>query len=112
MRECIKCHQVKPLDEFRQNDTASDGIGNVCEACYVTQKRDGAAARRAAQSPEERNAEMAAYRAGIRKTTCAVCGGAESEPLCEGCRTAIRALGGTEAALKKAAKVVRYLGEV
>ena len=111
-RECIKCHQVKPLDDFRQNVTASDSIGNVCQACYVTQKRKRQATYRATQTREEQNAEMARFRAGIRKATCAVCGGSTPDPLCEPCTVAIRALGGTEDALKRAAKVVRYLGEV
>lgn len=111
-RECIKCHVTKPLAEFRQNAGASDGVGNVCQTCYMAQKREAQSAHRAAQTPEERNAEMAAYRAGIRKATCAVCGAQTPDPLCSPCLTAIRALGGTEAALKRAAKVVKYLGGV
>lgn len=106
VRKCYACKQEKPLDAFPLKGAGQRSY--ECKACKAAQQRE----KRSHMTQDERNAEMAAYRAGIRKATCAVCGGAETEPLCTGCRTAIRALGGTEAALKRAAKVVHYLGEV
>lgn len=109
-RKCYTCQEEKPLEDFPLSGSANVGGGHTyqCKSCKAADRRE----TQAAKTPEERNADMAAYRAGIRKATCAVCGAPEPADLCEGCRTAIRALGGTSDALKRAAKLVKYLGEV
>jgi hypothetical protein len=60
---------------------------------------------------EELAAEARAYRAGMRKYKCAVCGiriGQEDGGLCDTCQECVDVLGGLEG-LKRAVRAVRYL---
>lgn len=108
-KPCTACGVVKPLEAFALSSTGKDGHRTACKECQAAEMRK----QRQEQSPEERNAAMAAYRAGMRKDKCAVCGEAiEGHGICESCTTAVKALGGTPEALKRAAKAVAYLGGV
>jgi hypothetical protein len=58
---------------------------------------------------EELAAKQAAYRAGMRKDKCAICGGPiEGQGICMRCEGHVMALGGLEG-LKQAVRAVRYL---
>jgi hypothetical protein len=64
---------------------------------------------RAATPAEEKAAAQAAYRAGMRKDKCAICGGhVEGHGICWSCDDHVRMLGGLEG-LKRAVRAVRYL---
>lgn len=109
MRTCIHCHKAKPVDDFQHSDTASGGLRNVCRDCYLEQKRRYQARMRNEVSPEEKAEAARAYRAGMRKDKCAVCGSAiEGHGICEQCAEAVTTLGGLEG-LKKAVRAVRHL---
>lgn len=107
-KQCRICNEVKPHTQFALHKGAADGRSTVCKTCKAAEVRE----RRAGESQAERNAQMAAYRAGMRKDKCAVCGSAISGTgLCESCEAACRALGGASDALKRAAKAWRFLHE-
>lgn len=109
MKTCTKCGKEKEAEEFPLAPSRTDGRGSACKACKATEQRD----RRAEQPREERNAQMAAYKHGMRKDKCAVCGSAiDGHGICAACWQAIEALGGTSADLKRAAKAVKWLKEM
>jgi hypothetical protein len=102
-RTCTGCGEFKAASEFSKR---SDGQPrSECKECRAAKQR-----KREAEVPAEVKArQMAAYRAGIRKDKCAVCGSAiEGEGLCSRCRAAVFVLGDLEG-LKRAVKVVKYL---
>ena len=105
-RKCIVCNEVKPLEDFPiKKGTVQE---NRCKACKAAAERK----RREGQSQEERNAIQAAFRAGMRKDKCAVCGDAiEGHGICKPCTTAINLLGGTPEDLKRAARALKWLQE-
>ncbi|NYI06057.1 hypothetical protein FHU37_003000 [Allostreptomyces psammosilenae] len=114
MRTCIHCGCKRAIEEFvpSQSKTGT-GITNVCRPCYRKRHAEYERRRREQLSPEVRRDNIAAYRAGIRVGKCAVCRTTiPDKGLCEACKGAIRTLGGTEEALQRAKKVLRYLGEV
>ncbi|MGW6755951.1 hypothetical protein [Streptomyces sp. NPDC055006] len=55
--------------------------------------------------------QQAAWRAGMRKDKCAICGSAiEGHGICDDCVSHVEALGGLEG-LKQAVRAVRYLAK-
>jgi hypothetical protein len=104
-KTCTTCGEVKPLAEFPFRNKAAGQRHSACRACRAEWARD----HRTEQTLEERRAQMTAYRAGMRKDTCAVCGGAiEGSGICFHCEEHVRMLGGLEG-LKRAVRAVRYL---
>jgi recombinational DNA repair protein RecR len=64
---------------------------------------------RAATPPETLAAKQAAFRAGMRKDKCAICGNSiDGHGICDICDDHVRALGGLDG-LKQAVRAVRYL---
>jgi hypothetical protein len=104
-KECTNCHKVKPLTDFPEEKRRKDGRGSHCKVC-----RAEAQAGRRADVPAETKADaQAAYRAGIKKGVCAVCGTSiKGAGLCDTCEECVEVLGGLEG-LKKAVSAVRYL---
>lgn len=39
-KECIKCGEVKPLDDFNRNARCTDGRSNICSACSAAYQRE------------------------------------------------------------------------
>lgn len=106
---CNKCGEEKPLTDFALSNKRTDGRSSDCKTCRAAQMRE----RRQQVAPDVHNTRQAAFRAGMRKDKCAVCSGAISgEGICDACLGHIRALGGTEADLKRAAKAVKYLASL
>jgi hypothetical protein len=106
-RRCTKCREVKPLEAFALHPQGKNGRRAICKECQAADMREA----RKDETPAERNARMAAYRAGMRKDKCAVCGGAvEGHGICFHCQEHIRMLGGLDG-LKRAVKAVKYLAE-
>jgi hypothetical protein len=104
-KTCTKCGEVKPLAEFPFRHKETGQRHSACRACRAEWARDN----RTAETLEERRAHMSAYRAGMRKDTCAVCGGAvQGYGICPHCEEHVRMLGGLEG-LKRAVRAVRYL---
>jgi hypothetical protein len=46
MRECIKCGETKPLDQFHRNHKGKDGRRNTCSACVIAYNKNYVAANR------------------------------------------------------------------
>lgn len=104
-RVCNKCGKTKPLESFSLHPTGKDGRRAACKECLAAVTREA----RKDETPDERNARMAAYRAGMRKDACAVCGGAiQGHGICFHCQEHVRMLGGLEG-LQRAVKAVKYL---
>lgn len=86
-RRCPRCGVTKPVIDFPPGGT------NRFDRCSVCKNR-----------------EMAAYRAGVRPGECATCGKTiDGKGVCEVCREAMRQLGDSPDALKKAAKALAWL---
>lgn len=112
-RTCIHCRKTKPLEVFHSNPTATGGVGNVCKDCHRPLHAANRRKVRAGVPAEEKAREMAAYRAGMRKDKCAVCGSAiEGHGICDACMDAVAVLGGSPDALKRAAKALKYVQDV
>lgn len=108
--ECRSCHQLKPCEEITPNHLVP-----TCFACDVKAraeaKRQNQAERRAELTPEEKAEASRAYRAGMRKDKCAVCGTSmQGHGVCVTCEECIEVLGGLEG-LRRAVKAERYLSE-
>lgn len=104
-RTCTQCGETKELTEFALQATGSGGRRADCKACQAARQREV----RANQSAESKAAEMAAYRAGMRKDRCAICAATISgQGICADCADLVEALGGLEG-LKRATKAVRWL---
>lgn len=109
MKRCTKCGESKPLSEFSPDKGVSDGHASWCRRC----KADVQAAVMATVPAEDKAAAARAYRAGMRKHKCAVCGvkiKQEDGGLCDMCQECVDVLGGLEG-LKRAVRAVRYLSE-
>ncbi len=109
-RRCARCKEVKPLEDFNL-DRKNQGRGYYCKPCKAEDARE----RRAAMDPEQLATQQRegskAYRAGMRKDKCAVCGTAiQGHGVCVTCEECIEVLGGLEG-LKRAVRAVRYMTE-
>jgi hypothetical protein len=83
---CPRCGQTKPISEY---PAGGKNRFNRCSRC----KAD----------------EMAAYKAGMRKDSCAVCGTAiDGVGICVTCVECIDALGGLDG-LKRAVRATRFM---
>lgn len=97
-RQCTECEQTKPLTAF-----GSTPGRKTCSACRQR-------AARATIPREDQNAQMRAYKAGMRKDKCATCAGPITGlGVCSRCQEAMDTLGGTPEALKAAAKALKWL---
>jgi len=104
-RKCSACGLTKPVSEYSPNPQGRDGYQSKCKACRADVQR----AANAGKSKEELAAQMAAYRAGIRKDRCAVCSGQiKGQGICSRCDSYISALGGLDG-LKRATRAVKWL---
>ena len=108
MKACTKCGEVKPLEDFPADSSRTAGYQSECKVCKASAARD-----RRAQTPREvQNARMQAYKAGMRKDKCALCASEiQGLGICESCMSAIKALGDSPEALKKAAKALKWVQE-
>jgi hypothetical protein len=107
VKTCASCGETKPVSEFGPHTNTADGLRTYCKACHAAQAQE----RRASESPESRAEAMRAYRAGMRKDKCAICGGSvEGYGICSSCQDHVRMLGGLDG-LKRAVRAVRYLAE-
>ena len=107
-RRCARCRQTKPLEDFPLSPKEPEGRGYRCKECKAAVMRDV----RAEQPREERNAQMQAYKAGMRKDKCALCGSAvDGYGICDSCMAAIKVLGDSPEALKRAAKALKWVQE-
>lgn len=87
--QCPRCGEVKPVSEYPAGGVNRFARCSVCKAD-----------------------EMRAYKAGIRVDKCATCGASIAGlGVCSRCRDALDQLGGSEEALKRAVKVIRWLHE-
>jgi len=106
-QQCRTCRADKPLSDFSANETSATGYSHQCKDCKAAETR----ARRKNIPAEDKAESMRAYRAGIRKDKCAVCGSTISgHGICDQCADAVATLGGL-AGLKQAVRAVRYLVE-
>ncbi|MFF8942830.1 hypothetical protein ACF1A5_11260 [Streptomyces sp. NPDC014864] len=86
---CPRCGEAKPVSEY---PAGGKNRFDRCSACKA--------------------GEMRAYKAGFRKDRCAVCADkVEGHGICPRCLEAIRVLGDSPEALKRAAKALAYLRE-
>lgn len=107
VKTCTKCGETKPLEDFAVKPGGAQGTDSWCKRC----KAEDVAQRRREQGAEETARAARAYRAGMRKGKCAVCGSAiDGYGICEACEGAVRSLGGLDG-LKRAARAVKYLSE-
>lgn len=104
-KPCTQCAKVKPLKDFGVDKRMKDGRKSSCNTCKAEKMRE----LRTDLDKEAHNAEMAAYRAGMRKDKCALCATPiEGYGICTRCEGAVVVLGGLDG-LKRAVKAVRYL---
>lgn len=40
MKQCRKCHEVKPLDEFSKSSRSKDGLQSMCRKCHAEYQRE------------------------------------------------------------------------
>lgn len=107
-KACTRCKVVKPFSEFSPSGRNPGGLSSWCKECRAEDQRD----RKARTPAEERNAQMRAYKAGMRKDKCGTCGAVISGlGVCGDCREAMDQLGGTVDSLKMAVKALRWLEE-
>ncbi|MFI2187982.1 hypothetical protein [Streptomyces sioyaensis] len=104
-QKCRTCHKVKALEDFPLRKDAKSGHDSQCKECLAADTRR----RRAGLSLEERAEEARAFRAGMRKDKCAICGTRiQGQGICVTCEECVEVLGGLDG-LKKAVRAVRYL---
>lgn len=106
--ECSKCGETRPTREFAPGAPVA-----TCATCWDggkgERRRESMRKLRSETPLEELAAKQAAYRAGMRKDKCAICGGPiEGQGICMRCEGHVMALGGLEG-LKQAVRAVRYL---
>lgn len=50
-KRCVKCKEVKPLDQFHKNRARKDGHQDACKPCMCAMVRDHSAAKKANPTP-------------------------------------------------------------
>lgn len=106
--ECSVCGKTKPTREFTPRAPVA-----TCVECWEGDRKARQAESmrklRAATPAEEKARAQAAFRAGMRKDKCAICGHPiEGHGICDSCDDAVHVLGGLDG-LKQAVRAVRYL---
>jgi hypothetical protein len=110
-RQCARCKEVKPLEDFPREGNKARGRGYSCKPCKAEATREARAAMDPEQLATQRREGSKAYRAGMRQDKCAVCGTSiQGHGVCVTCEECIDVLGGLEG-LKRAVRAVRYMTE-